>query len=80
MDRDSDCLLATEMNGEPLPPDHGFPTRIVLPGIIGARNVKWVTSITVRRGEGDSPWQTKYVNPLCLIMRTAHVHVRIVVK
>ena len=60
VDRDGDCLLATEMNGEPLPPDHGYPVRAFLPGIIGARNVKWLTSITLRKGEGNSPWQTKY--------------------
>jgi sulfite oxidase len=58
MDPANDCLLATRQNGELLLPDHGFPMRVVLPGIVGARNVKWVTRIVVRRGEGDSPWNT----------------------
>lgn len=30
------------MNGEPIPPDHGFPVRVIVPGVVGARNVKWV--------------------------------------
>ena len=42
-----DVLLAYEMNGETLPPDHGFPLRLVVPGWIGIASVKWVGSIEV---------------------------------
>eukprot|EP01050_Picozoa_sp_SAG11_P017258 SAG11_NODE_2468_length_3322_cov_1.578964_2_plen_446_part_00 len=56
----NDCLLATHMNGEPLPPDHGYPVRALLPGIVGARSVKWLERVVVRRGEGDSPWNNYY--------------------
>lgn len=42
-----DTLLATHMNGEPLPPDHGFPLRLMVPGWIGMGNVKWVGRIDV---------------------------------
>src|SRR5205085_2571972 len=38
-----DVLLAWELDGEPLPPEHGFPLRVVVPGWIGARSVKWVS-------------------------------------
>jgi sulfane dehydrogenase subunit SoxC len=41
------ALLAYEMNGQPLPPQHGFPVRLVVPGWYGMQNVKWVTRITV---------------------------------
>jgi sulfane dehydrogenase subunit SoxC len=42
-----DALLAYEMNGEPLPPQHGFPLRLVAPGWYGMQNVKWLCRITV---------------------------------
>ena len=35
------------MNGAPLPPQHGFPLRLVVPGWYGMQNVKWLTRITV---------------------------------
>ena len=42
-----DCLLAYEMNGQPLPDDHGFPVRLVVPGWYGNNNVKWVSRLHV---------------------------------
>ena len=45
--RPRDALLAYEMNGAPLPPQHGFPLRLVVPGWYGMTNVKWLTRITV---------------------------------
>lgn len=44
---DQDTLLAYEMNGEPLPKDHGFPIRLLIPGWYGMASVKWLTKITV---------------------------------
>jgi sulfite oxidase len=41
------CLVAWQMNGEALQPDHGFPVRTVVPGYIGARSVKWLRRIVV---------------------------------
>jgi sulfite oxidase len=52
-----DVLLAFEMNGETLPRDHGFPVRLVVPGTLGARNVKWVRRVTLDSEEADSHWQ-----------------------
>jgi sulfane dehydrogenase subunit SoxC len=43
----ADALLAYDMNGAPLPPQHGFPLRLVVPGWYGMQNVKWLTRITV---------------------------------
>lgn len=42
-----DILLAYEMNGAPLLPQHGFPLRLVLPGWYGMAQVKWLTGISV---------------------------------
>uniref|UniRef100_A0A7N0UA63 Sulfite oxidase n=1 Tax=Kalanchoe fedtschenkoi TaxID=63787 RepID=A0A7N0UA63_KALFE len=44
---EADVLLAYEMNGETLNRDHGYPIRVVVPGVIGARSVKWLDSINV---------------------------------
>jgi DMSO/TMAO reductase YedYZ molybdopterin-dependent catalytic subunit len=40
-------LLCYEMNGGPLPPEHGFPVRLIAPGWYGVANVKWLTRIEV---------------------------------
>jgi sulfane dehydrogenase subunit SoxC len=42
-----DVVLAYEMNGHPLPPQHGFPVRLVVPGWYGMASVKWLHSIRV---------------------------------
>lgn len=57
MDPRGDVILAYEMNGQPLPRDHGFPVRIICPGIVGARNVKWLSRIAISDSESDSHWQ-----------------------
>ena len=40
-----DVLVVYEMNGQPLPAEHGFPARIVVPGLYGYKSVKWLTKI-----------------------------------
>jgi DMSO/TMAO reductase YedYZ molybdopterin-dependent catalytic subunit len=44
---DPTTIVAFAMNGEPLPQRHGYPARIVVPGLYGEKNVKWVTRIEV---------------------------------
>jgi sulfane dehydrogenase subunit SoxC len=41
-----DALLAYELNGEPLPPQHGFPLRLMIAGWYGMAHVKWLAAIT----------------------------------
>jgi sulfite oxidase len=55
----SEVLLATELNGDPLPPDHGFPLRVVVPGWIGARSVKWLGRITLAAEPSSNYFQAK---------------------
>jgi DMSO/TMAO reductase YedYZ molybdopterin-dependent catalytic subunit len=43
--RDPDVMLAWAINGEPLPPEHGFPLRLVVPGWYGMASVKWLLGI-----------------------------------
>src|SRR5919109_53052 len=42
-----ELLLAYEVNGRPLPPQHGFPLRLVVPGWYGMTHVKWLERVTV---------------------------------
>ncbi|MBL8984993.1 MAG: sulfite oxidase [Gemmatimonadetes bacterium] len=57
--RDPDVLLAFALDDAPLPRDHGFPVRVVVPGYIGARSVKWLAEIAVRREPSANYFQTK---------------------
>ena len=52
-----DCLLAYEMNGADLPLDHGYPVRAIIPGVVGARNVKWLATIVSSKTEYSGFWQ-----------------------
>ncbi len=56
LDPIKDVILAYKMNGEDLPLDHGFPLRIVVPGVTGARSVKWLKRITLSTKESESLW------------------------
>eukprot|EP00933_Yihiella_yeosuensis_P070685 TRINITY_DN78836_c0_g1_i1.p1 TRINITY_DN78836_c0_g1~~TRINITY_DN78836_c0_g1_i1.p1 ORF type:complete len:660 (+),score=140.00 TRINITY_DN78836_c0_g1_i1:139-2118(+) len=53
----ADVLVAYEMNGEPLTSEHGAPVRLVVPGVVGVRNVKWVGRIRASSEEAEGPWQ-----------------------
>jgi sulfite oxidase len=52
-----DCILATKMNGQPIPPEHGGPVRVIIPGHVGVRNVKWVSEIKLSPYEAKGAWQ-----------------------
>lgn len=59
---EGDVILAYAMNGEELPPDHGFPGRLVVPGWAAVASVKWVGRVHVSETPLFSPWNTeKYV-------------------
>lgn len=54
-----EVLLATDLNGGPLPRQHGFPLRVVVPGWIGARSVKWLARIRVSAEPSQNYFQTR---------------------
>lgn len=63
---ENDVILALKMNGEDIPRDHGYPLRTIVPGVVGARNVKWTHRVVASDKESDSHWQQKdykYFNP-----------------
>lgn len=56
---EDDTLLVYAMNGHPLPPDHGFPARVLVPGWIGVASIKWVGRIEVSETPLYSSWNTE---------------------
>jgi len=69
MDPDRGVLVAHKMNGEALHPDHGKPLRIVIPGQIGGRSVKWLKRIIVTSQPSDN-WYHIYDNRVLPTMIT----------
>ena len=59
LDARGDCLLVHSMNGDTLPRDHGHPLRVLVPGTVGARNVKWLARIAASRDEYGGQWQQR---------------------
>ncbi len=57
-----DVLLATHVNDQPLPPENGYPLRLVVPGFFGTNSVKWLTRIEARETRADSPFTTRWYN------------------
>jgi len=52
-------LTAYEMNGDELPRDHGYPVRLIIPGHVGARQVKWLHKIKLSNVPSDKSYQCK---------------------
>lgn len=52
-----DVIVCYEMNDEPLPREHGFPLRVIVPGYAAVRSVKWLDKIQLSPNEAEGPWQ-----------------------
>jgi DMSO/TMAO reductase YedYZ molybdopterin-dependent catalytic subunit len=65
----ADVLVACEMNGAPLPPEHGYPARLVVPGYYGTNSVKWLSRITLAERRATGPFTTRWYNDA---VRDAH--------
>ena len=59
----SDTLLAYEMNGVPLPTEHGFPIRLLNPGHYGTKNPKWIVNIHLAAAH-ESYWEKRGWDPI----------------
>ncbi|WP_234685062.1 molybdopterin-dependent oxidoreductase [Bradyrhizobium monzae] len=58
----NDVLLAYEMNGSGLLPEHGFPLRLVVPGYYGTNSVKWLRKIELRAERAPGVFTTRWYN------------------
>lgn len=55
----SEVLLAWNMNGEPMPRDHGGPLRAIVPGSVATRSVKWIGKVRISGKESQSNWHSR---------------------
>ena len=67
---DPTTLVVYEMNGAPLPERHGYPVRIIVPGVFGETSVKWVTQIELVNDNAKGfyerqGWGPNFVIPTC---------------
>ncbi len=77
LDPGAEVVLALEMNGEKLTPNHGFPVRVVVPGVAGARSVKWLDRVEVGTSESPNHYQQrdyKILPPEVTDMEAAEKH------
>lgn len=70
---EDDVLLATKMNGIPLPPDHGFPVRVIVPGIYGMKNVKWLTGLELVNYDYKGYWQQQSWSDEALVKLSSRI-------
>ncbi len=70
-----ETLVVTEMNGAPLLPEHGFPARLLVPGVYGLKNVKWLQSIEVIDSERRGFWQQRGWTDSAVVKTTTRIDV-----
>lgn len=59
---DDDVILAYEMNGAALTPEHGFPLRVIVPGYYGTNSVKWLATVSLHDERPSSLFTTRLYN------------------
>lgn len=68
-------MVAYEMNGEPLPSDHGYPARLLIPGRFGLKSVKWLTTIFPVDQDFKGYWQQRGWSDEAVVKTTSQVRV-----
>ena len=66
MDPTQEVLVAYKQNGQFLHPDHGFPCRMIIPGWIGGRQIKWLSHISVSDSHSEN-WYHEHDNKVCIV-------------
>jgi DMSO/TMAO reductase YedYZ molybdopterin-dependent catalytic subunit len=56
---ENQCVLVYEMNGAPLTHKHGFPARLLVPGIYGMKNCKWITEVEIANYDYKGYWESQ---------------------
>ena len=68
-----DVLVAHRMNGVVLPREHGYPARIIAPGIYGMKNVQWLTEIEVVGQDYKGYYQQKGWSDEAIVKTSSHI-------
>jgi len=68
-------LLAYHMNGSFLEPGHGAPARLLIPGIYGMKNVKWLTKIEIVKNDFQGYWQLRGWSDSAVIQTMSRIEV-----
>lgn len=66
-------LIVYEINGAPLPQAHGYPARLLIPGLYGMKNGKWLTSLEVSSGDYMGYWETRGWTPEAKVKMTSRI-------
>ncbi len=70
---EGDVLIAHRMNGVPLPLGHGFPARIIVPGVYGMKNVQWLTEIEIVDRDYKGYYQKKGWSDEAIVKTSSHI-------
>jgi DMSO/TMAO reductase YedYZ molybdopterin-dependent catalytic subunit len=72
---DERALIVYRINGQPLPQAHGFPARLLIPGLYGMKNGKWLTSLELGPGGYVGFWEQRGWTAEALVKMTARIDV-----
>lgn len=70
-----DTMLVYRMNGAPLTDEHGFPARLIVPGIFGMKNVKWITGIYAVDHDVQGYWQERGWSDVATVVTMSRIDV-----
>lgn len=70
-----DTMLVYDLNGAPLPDEHGFPLRAIVPGIYGMKNVKWLKSIELANTNFQGYWQNRGWSDVATVQTMSRIDV-----
>ena len=69
----SNALLAYKLNDEPLPPEHGYPVRLIVPGLYGYKMPKWIQRVVLADQPLDGLWEKRGWSPSGQVQTTSAI-------
>lgn len=72
---DERSLIVYLLNGEPLPHLHGYPARLLVPGLYGMKNGKWLSELSLASGPYEGYWEQRGWTPEALVKLTSRIDI-----